>query len=67
VPGHLRPAAKTYRNPHDAADAAADQAYLPRGVTGGWYQPPGEGQDAGIKARMAEREGRRDRPPRRNG
>ncbi len=28
VPGHLRPAARTYRNPHDAPDGAADQAYL---------------------------------------
>jgi putative ATPase len=67
VPGHLRPAAKTYRNPHDAADAAADQAYLPRGIAGGWYQPSEEGQEAGIKARMAEREARRGRPPRKKG
>ena len=67
VPGHLRPAAKTYRNPHDTADTAADQAYLPRGVAGGWYQPTEEGHEAGVKARMAEREARRGRPARRNG
>jgi putative ATPase len=63
VPGHLRPAAKTYRNPHDEADAAADQAYLPRGMVGGWYQPTEEGGEAGIKARLAERRARRGRPP----
>ena len=63
VPGHLRPAAKTYRNPHDEADGAADQAYLPRGMAGGWYQPTEEGAEAGIKARMAERRARRGRPP----
>jgi putative ATPase len=63
VPGHLRPAAKTYRNPHDEADAAADQAYLPRGMVGGWYQPTKEGAEAGIKARLAERRARRGRPP----
>jgi putative ATPase len=63
VPGHLRPAAKTYRNPHDEADAAADQAYLPRGMVGGWYQPTEEGAEAGIKARLAERRARRGRPP----
>ena len=67
VPGHLRPAAKTYRNPHDAADGATDQAYLPRGMAGGWYQPSEEGAEAGIKARMAERKARRENPPRTNG
>ena len=67
VPGHLRPAAKTYRNPHDAADAAVDQAYLPRGVAGGWYQPSEEGVEAGSKARMAERRARKGRLPRNNG
>ncbi len=67
VPGHLRPAARTYRNPHDEADGAAGQAYLPRGMAGGWYQPSGEGAEAGIKARMAERKARRERPPRTNG
>jgi putative ATPase len=67
VPGHLRPAAKTYRNPHDAADGATDQPYLPRGMAGGWYQPSEEGAEAGIKARMAERKARRENPPRTNG
>ncbi len=67
VPGHLRPAAKTYRNPHDEADGAADQAYLPRGLGGGWYQPTEEGAEAGITARMAERKARRAHPPRPNG
>jgi putative ATPase len=67
VPGHLRPAARTYRNPHDEADGAADQAYLPRGMAGGWYQPSDEGAEAGIKARMAERKARREHPPRTNG
>jgi putative ATPase len=51
VPGHLRPAAKTYRNPHDAADAAADQAYLPRGVAGRRFWEPTE---AGAEARLRE-------------
>jgi putative ATPase len=67
VPGHLRPAAKTYRNPHDEANGAADQAYLPRSVAGGWYQPTEEGAEAGVKARMAERKARRENPPRTNG
>ena len=51
VPGHLRPAAKTYRNPHDAADAAADQAYLPRGIAGRRFWEPTE---AGAEARLRE-------------
>jgi len=51
VPGHLRPAAKTYRNPHDEADGAADQAYLPRGVTGRRFWEPTE---AGAEARLRE-------------
>ena len=67
VPGHLRPAAKTYRNPHDEADGAADQAYLPRGMAGGWYQPSEEGAEAGIRARMSARKTRRERPPGTNG
>lgn len=32
VPAHLRPAARTYRNPHDDPAGAADQAYLPPGL-----------------------------------
>lgn len=51
VPGHLRPAAKTYRNPHDAADAAVDQAYLPRGVAGRRFWEPTE---AGAESRLRE-------------
>jgi putative ATPase len=34
VPSHLRPAAKTYRNPHDDPVGAAAQRYLPRGMEG---------------------------------
>ncbi len=34
VPSHLRPAARTYRNPHDDPAGAAEQAYLPRGLEG---------------------------------
>jgi putative ATPase len=34
VPPHLRPAAKTYRNPHDDPAGAAAQRYLPRGLEG---------------------------------
>jgi len=49
VPGHLRPAAKTYRNPHDEADAAADQTYLPRGVGGRRFWEPTE---SGVEARL---------------
>ena len=51
VPGHLRPAAKTYRNPHDEADAAADQAYLPRGVAGRrFWEPTESGAEASLGA-----------------
>ena len=32
VPAHLRPAAKTYRNPHDDPAGATGQGYLPRGL-----------------------------------
>ena len=51
VPGHLRPAAKTYRNPHDEADGAIDQAYLPRGVAARRFWEP---TDAGAEARLRE-------------
>jgi len=34
VPPHLRPAAKTYRNPHDDPAGAAGQRYLPKGMEG---------------------------------
>ena len=61
VPGHLRPAAKTYRNPHDAADGAADQAYLPHGVAGRqFWKPTEEGAEARLgelhRARLGARE-----------
>jgi putative ATPase len=32
VPAHLRPGARTYRNPHDDPAGAADQRYLPPGL-----------------------------------
>jgi putative ATPase len=51
VPGHLRPAARTYRNPHDAPDGAADQAYLPRGMTAWRFWEP---TDAGAEARLGQ-------------
>jgi putative ATPase len=51
VPGHLRPAARTYHNPHDAPDAAADQAYLPRGIAAGRFWEP---TDAGAEARLGQ-------------
>ena len=51
VPGHLRPAARTYRNPHDAPDGAADQAYLPRGMTARRFWEP---TDAGAEARLGQ-------------
>ena len=51
VPGHLRPAARTYRNPHDATDAAIDQAYLPRALAGRRFWEPTE---AGAEARLRE-------------
>jgi putative ATPase len=51
VPGHLRPAAKTYRNPHDETDGAADQEYLPRGVVGRRFWEP---SSAGAEARLRE-------------
>ncbi len=67
VPGHLRAAAKTYRNPHDAADAAADQSYLPRGVVARpFWEPTGEGAESRLgelhRARLEARaEARRRR------
>jgi putative ATPase len=51
VPGHLRPAARTYRNPHDAADSAADQAYLPPGIAARRFWEPTE---AGAEAHLRE-------------
>ncbi len=34
VPAHLRPVARTYRNPHDDPVGAAEQRYLPRALEG---------------------------------
>jgi putative ATPase len=57
VPSHLRPAAKTYRNPHDDPAGAATQSYLPRGMEGRRFvrgpraaRPvePGSGEEAGA-------------------
>jgi len=46
VPGHLRPVARTYRNPHDDPAGAAAQRYLPRGLDGHRFlvrrEPPGD-------------------------
>jgi len=42
VPSHLRPAAKTYRNPHDDPAGAAGQRYLPRGLEGRRFLPASE-------------------------
>ncbi len=65
VPGHLRPVARTYRNPHDDPGAARLQEYLPRGVAGGWWHPTA----AGAERELAEwleriRAGRREERPR---
>ena len=51
VPGHLRAAAKTYRNPHDAPDGARDQEYLPRGMASRSFWMP---TDEGAEARLGE-------------
>ena len=42
VPSHLRPAAKTYRNPHDDPAGAAQQRYLPRVLEGRRFLPASE-------------------------
>jgi putative ATPase len=46
VPPHLRPAAKTYRDPHDDPSGAATQRYLPRGLEGRTFV---RGSEAGPK------------------
>jgi putative ATPase len=51
VPGHLRAAAKSYRNPHDAPEGALDQEYLPRGMASRSFWRP---TDQGAEARLAE-------------
>ncbi len=67
VPGHLRPAAKTYRNPHDEADGAIGQQYLPHGVPGGWYRPTGEAGEAAAAEGLSERNANRARSSRSGG
>jgi putative ATPase len=58
VPGHLRPVARTYRNPHDDP-SAADQDYLPRGLSGRrFYEPRDAGDEAAIRDRLEQRRGR---------
>jgi putative ATPase len=47
VPSHLRPAAKTYRNPHDDPAGAAGQHYLPRGLEGRRFLPSREDREKG--------------------
>ena len=55
VPGHLRAAAKTYRNPHDDPDGAADQEYLPRRMASrSFWEPTGEGAEARLGELLAE-------------
>jgi putative ATPase len=60
VPAHLRPVARTYRNPHDDP-SAADQAYLPRGIGGRrFYEPRDAGDEAAVRERLATRRARGD-------
>jgi putative ATPase len=55
VPGHLRPAARTYRNPHDDP-AAIDQDYLPRGLEERrFYRPRDAGEESAVGDRPAPR------------
>ena len=70
VPPHLRPVAKTYRNPHDDPDGAAGQRYLPARLGDRRYYMP---SDAGLERQVgqwmaehaARRESARDTPERR--
>jgi putative ATPase len=46
VPAHLRPVARTYRNPHDDPAGAAGQLYLPRELEGRRFLPrPGGAEE----------------------
>jgi putative ATPase len=56
VPSHLRPSAKTYRNPHDDPAGAAGQRYLPRAMEGRRFL---RATQAGTSAE-AERQGPAD-------
>jgi replication-associated recombination protein RarA len=51
VPAHLRPAARTYRNPHDDPRGAATQRYLPRGMEGRRFIPADGEVDPGAGER----------------
>ncbi len=64
VPGHLRPSARTYRNPHDYEGEDVAQQYLPNAVAGQhYYAPTDEGREADLKARMRELAARRAAGP----
>lgn len=53
VPGHLRPAAKTYRNPHDDPEDALAQEYLPAKLRGRlFYGPLDVGDEGQLKSRV---------------
>ncbi|MEI8334393.1 MAG: replication-associated recombination protein A, partial [Chloroflexota bacterium] len=66
VPAHLRTNAKNYRYPPDWEDGWTGQSYLPDKLAGTrYYFPSDAGQEASIAGRMAEREARKARPPRR--
>ena len=53
VPSHLRPVARTYRNPHDDP-SAIDQEYLPPSLRGRrFYEPSDSGAEAAIRDRLA--------------
>ncbi len=57
VPGHLRPAARTYRHPADAPDGALSQTYLPRRLADAgrrWYEPTDAGREAEIREWRSE-------------
>jgi putative ATPase len=65
VPGHLRSNAKGYRYPPEWEDGWTGQACLPEKIVGTrYYVPSDAGQEANLAARMAERDQRRVRPPR---
>ncbi len=65
VPGHLRSNSRTYRHPDDWEDGWTGQRYLPDRLAGRrYYVPSDAGQEPNIAARMAEREARKTRPPR---
>jgi putative ATPase len=54
VPGHLRPVARTYRNPHDDPTGAAGQRYLPRGLEGRRFLARRGGADGPTREQAAD-------------